>query len=101
MNEVTYDFKYSNGHIVFVMKLPDGIFQYNLPVYLKPDQWDENEQIPVAGISCFNQKVYILQQTEKSFMYAMESLQKNQLTPTMTNLSQAWGKTLEKSSLNW
>lgn len=101
MEDVSFRFKYSNGHILFVVKLTDGLFQYNLPVYLKPDQWDENAQIPVPGISCFNQKVYILQQTEKSFRYALDRLWKSQLKPTTANLSQAWGKTLEKSSLNW
>lgn len=101
MENVNFRLRYCNGHIVFVMKLTDGLFQYNLPIYLKPDQWDENAQIPVTGVSYFDQKVYILQQTEKSFRYALERLRKNQLKPTMANLSRAWGKMLEKSSLNW
>jgi hypothetical protein len=101
MEDVSFRFKYSNGHIVLVMKLTDGLFQYNLPVYLKPYQWDEIAQLPVRKIPHFNQKVYILQQTEKSFRYAMKRLRKLQIKPTMVNLSHAWGKTLEKSSLYW
>lgn len=97
MNEVTYHFNYSNGHIVFVMKLADGLFQYNLPVYLSPEQWDDDAQLPVRETSHFDQKVYIIQQTRRSYLYALERLSKNQLKPTMVNLSQAWGKTLEKT----
>ncbi|MBW6534014.1 MAG: hypothetical protein K0B11_03325 [Mariniphaga sp.] len=101
MDNVNFRLRYCNGHIVFVVKLADGLFQYNLPVCLKPNQWDDNSQLPVRGIPHFDQKVYILQQTKKGFRYALERLRKSQLTPTMANLSHVWGKTLEKSSLYW
>lgn len=99
MEEVNFRLSYHNGHVVFVMKLPDGLFQLNLPIYLTIDQWDDNAQVPVSGTSRFSEKVYILLQTEKSFQYALERLRKQQLKPTMENLSHAWGKTLEKSAV--
>ena len=96
MEEVPYRFEYFNQHIVFVVKLADGFFRYNLPVYLEPEQWDDNAQLPVREVPRFDQKEYIIKQTKQSFGYALERILKYQLKLSMENLSIVWGKRLEK-----